>query len=368
MENYYKIINGNNAIINHNKNINKYKTNNIINKKIKHKIKIIKELGKGLYGVTYLIEYTGKKYAMKVQSILKSDILLKSSSKVYREIEFNNFTSKYPEYFMKLITYEFDIMNDNKDYKLSTNTLLPYDLKISKYYVKFIYELKEGTLETIIHKLSQKELYSAIIQVVYIAYLLSNHGFRHNDFHLRNIMYTKVSSKKKITIFGLDIPTYGYLFSAIDYGEITHNKYELTEKEKYNIKHKANDLTTIFTRLRGQKLVKEMDNKKIYPPCNKKIIKKIKEEPEYEIIKNYIDHKYEITKELQIINIFLSMNEKKMYEIMGFTQYVDDLDKYIHKNLLENADYIYIWSHIINPEKIINYFYNKINESTENIK
>jgi len=74
-----------------------------------------------------------------------------------------------------------------------------------------------------------------IIQLIYAVHIMKSKGFMHNDLHPGNIMATKTSTKT-IDILGHKIPTYGYIFSIIDYGLVLSNKFKLTNKEKREMK------------------------------------------------------------------------------------------------------------------------------------
>ena len=54
---------------------------------------------------------------------------------------------------------------------------------------------------------------------------MHTNNFNHNDEHTKNIMYKKTKTKY-IKILGLSIPTYGYIFSLIDYGRISSLKFK----------------------------------------------------------------------------------------------------------------------------------------------
>lgn len=313
-----------------------------------NKYKIIKELGRGGNGIVYLvIDNYGNKYAMKKEKV--NEYTIKSySSKFWREIKFKKFSKKYPEQFNVLIDYDF------QKKKILNKSIIEN--------VRFIYDINDGTFFSIMEHLSKKELYSAIIQITYIASLLSHHGYRHGDFHSCNIMYKNVSKNKTINIYGNDIPTYGYLYCAIDYGSIIHQTYKsyISKSKLYEFENSANDLHKIFKRLLKLPIKKELRRKKIRVNYEK-IIEKIKLEPEYEKIKQYINHNYKITQELQIVNLFIAMNEKKFYKLTECDKYIKNIQKYYNgKQLIDKDDFIYMWKHILHPKKIIMYLKSKL--------
>ena len=58
-------------------------------------IKIIKSLGTGVSGTTYIVSYKNKKYTLKIQHIFESEVKNKKSG-LWNEINF----SKYVEIFI----------------------------------------------------------------------------------------------------------------------------------------------------------------------------------------------------------------------------------------------------------------------------
>lgn len=56
-------------------------------------IKIIKKLGEGTFGKTYLVKYKNKKYALKVQTIENSEKNKSYKNKIMRELDLFNYIS-----------------------------------------------------------------------------------------------------------------------------------------------------------------------------------------------------------------------------------------------------------------------------------
>jgi hypothetical protein len=67
------------------------------------------------------------------------------------------------------------------------------------------------------------------LQIAKIMLLLYKGGYSHNDLHPGNIMINKTTIKY-FSLNGKKIPTYGYLLSAIDYGEVLHKKFGIKYK------------------------------------------------------------------------------------------------------------------------------------------
>lgn len=204
-----------------------------------NKFKIIKELGHGMNGVVFLTQYKKKKYALKIEHIYEKDIQKTSSSYIWREIFFcEKFANKYPEQFTTL--YKYDIISDC-DYKHNDNFLLNLkesvsDISKSKYCIRRIYDLIDGTINNIIYKLSNKQISSFIIQLSYIIILLQKNGYSHGDIHFGNIGYIK-TTKKYVIILNNKILTHGYIFKLIDYGFVKNkeNNLYISNKIKYEL-------------------------------------------------------------------------------------------------------------------------------------
>ena len=171
--------------------------------------KIIKELGSGVFGTTYLVKKGNKEYALKIEKILEKDIKEDLSSPVWREINFaKNLGDLYPNQFMKL--YDYDIIDTCShkqkypDYIKYFNKELQDSLaeKVqSTYCSRKVYSLIDITLADVIKKIrDQNQIYSIIIQICYIVYLMNKHGYTHNDTHSGNIgiKYTKKKIYKNI--------------------------------------------------------------------------------------------------------------------------------------------------------------------------
>ena len=79
--------------------------------------------------------------------------------------------------------------------------------------------------------LSIYQIYSIMLQICKIMYVLYEGGYSDNDLHLDNIMITP-TKKKTFNLMNRRIPYNGYQISAIDYGNILHKKYNINYKEE----------------------------------------------------------------------------------------------------------------------------------------
>ncbi len=182
-------------------------------------IKIIKELGSGTFGTTYLAKYRNKKYALKIEKISKSNVKKSFKNKIWRELDLFNYISKLKpsdkDFFVKLHAYDIEKSNNNQ---LSVKYLIDYlgETTLDKYYYN--------------HNLTMKQKISFILQIAKMMLILHKEGYSHNDLHVgTNIMVIK-SKKKYFTINNCKIPFYGKQLVAIDYGEVSHKKFGINYK------------------------------------------------------------------------------------------------------------------------------------------
>ena len=217
-------------------------------------ITIIKEIGTGMFNTVYLVEKNGQKYALRRQKILASEIKAnKYDSQISREFSFyrqiNKFNSIDQLFFTKLydtLIYKCQFIHKPKHVHNDSAWQKKYhELSESPYCVDMLVGLKDGMLWELIiddvndnnnNNLTVGQKYSIIIQILYALHLMHAHGYSHGDAHVGNIAYIKCEFDKLITII-LDkteyqIPTFGYIISLIDYGEISHKKFGLTTSQE----------------------------------------------------------------------------------------------------------------------------------------
>ena len=183
---------------------------------------IINEIGNGVYGITYKVEYNKQIYALKKQKVLNKNINSLEELKFYKWI--NKLKKSDRVFFMPL--YKYNIIDDCKlDINRTTTNKDTHKLDKSKYCIEFLLDLKDGNITEL--NLNNQQKISLLIQVIYALYLMRKSGWQHKDIHPANICYKKVSSSTTIPIY-LDkkyhIDTHGYIFSLIDYGFCTKDR------------------------------------------------------------------------------------------------------------------------------------------------
>lgn len=347
-----------------------------------NKIKIIKSLGRGNSGETFLIELNNKEYAMKRQKIVEEDLLnINYELDFYKWIEKLNNDDK--NFFMNLYFYR-KYGDCNFDFKPMRGELNE-KYKTSKLCFDMIIDIKEGTVDKIIDTLTKEQIMSAFIQTVYAIYLMHKSGYYHFDTKTDNISYNKTTNKNvKIGKFG-EINTYGYLFGVIDYGNIMHNKFELDvfdkkmldsrkvingdlsllidyilfndiklysqiEKDKIGFKPKeVYDMIKLFPKEKYNNAIKFIDKKMKVPYITEFMtisIEEIKKEP------NYRSLLYEI---MQILQIKYPNSYHKIVENY-FGMKLKKLDYFINKK-----DMLYIKKNQHKLKKIIKKFMTFVN-------
>ena len=201
-----------------------------------NQFKIIKKLGSGIIGTVYLADYQGKRYALKIEHILEEDIKDKSSH-VWNEIRFaKDIANKNPMQFMTL--YDYDIIDKcelKQEYAIDIG-ILPEptqkylkQLAESEFCVRKIYSLVDTTLSKIEFK-NLEEIYSMILQMMYIVHLMEKKGYIHGDLHPGNVGVLN-TDEEFVNVLGYSVPTFGRIYQAIDFGGVLNFK-TLNPKKK----------------------------------------------------------------------------------------------------------------------------------------
>jgi serine/threonine protein kinase len=199
---------------------------------------IIKKLGSGMYGTTYLIKIDDNEYAMKIQKILPSHVNKNLSIDIWREIDLYNYINKMKPknqcFFTKL--YYYDILDNcehkqERQYEINKNSIQGKTFALydnSPYCIRYFLDYHNGiTLRKYMQKytLTIKQKYSMLLQIAKIIWLFYREGYVHSDLHAENIMVSP-TTKETFTLFGKKVPYFGIQLSAIDYGMVMNNKFK----------------------------------------------------------------------------------------------------------------------------------------------
>lgn len=291
------------------------------------------EIGKGKVGTTYLaLDKNNNKYAYKVEKITEQEIIdinnKSTKSPLYREIEFATTFKQYPEQFMILY-----------DYKIINNTLVK------------LYSYNGIVLADIINKLNINQIYSMIIQLIYAIYLIRKEGYQNGDYHIYNICAME-TNKEYITILNKQVKTFGYIYTMIDYGNIRHPKYDLTDIERQKLTNpKYNEMDRVKGFLIGMEFWNYVSNNKfIIDDFEKNYILSTKYN-EMKIIKEITDNKYS---QFTLFEILFPTEHQKL--LLG-NNYKETIKTSLK---VEYGDIIYICKYIDDCLILIDYFFNKI--------
>jgi hypothetical protein len=325
---------------------------------------ILEELGHGMFGTVHKIKYKNNYFAMKIEHILDEDKIKDLKSPIWREIDFiEKFAKKHKDQFMQMYHYDFiDSCDHEQKYSVDLKNFEKYHrdklLKLSKSNtcIRKIYELVDGNVKDIISKLSPQQIYSFIIQISIIVKILEKGGYIHGDFHSGNIGYIK-TDKEYIKFGKLKIPTFGYIYKAIDLGSILHKRYKLSSHDKIWFKDlfKKELISCLGTSLiNTDDYWDYIENNKIKLSF-KKHMQKFKKSDLYKLIN------------LQFSDISDNQNKLRIAELTYPTQYQQLIfgNKYKKtlkpKLYIDILDIIYLFAVNFNSTKIIDYFIQKIN-------
>lgn len=315
---------------------------NILNKYV-----IIKILGYGMFGTVYLVQKDNKLYAMKIEKIL-------DNKKYMREIQFaHNIANKYHDQFIKLIEYE---ILKNYDYKQKYSfdpNKFSYEkrcellkLKNSNTCIAKIYTLVNDTLNNIIDKLETNQIYSMIVQLMYGICILHNNDYVHGDMHINNVGFIK-TKKSHLNILNQQVPTHGYIFKLIDYGNILHKNDNKTQRDI--IKHKSvllNEHKNIRRFLIKNPFWQFIKKNNIKLNFNM-YYEKFKQIPEYNIIKKMTN---DIRDQMIILEILYPGIHQRLILEDKFTNVINPIC------LIPNEHLVYFIKHSDDDKKIMQYF------------
>lgn len=255
---------------------------------------IIKELGRGLKGISWLIKKDGKTMVLKRQRVLKREIKRNDKSPIWREISFlldvRKFKKEYQNKFIKMYRYEFSKCNDFKHNSDSS------ERDKSDYCADLFMEYRgESTMSIVLKdELEYKERLSLLLQVISSFAIMKKYNYSHDDISFNNITMETWYSKSLITNGYQDYFLYfKSRFTLIDYGTAFNTKQRAKPNfAKFKIDNLENngDMVQVILKLCvGTNMLTY--NNKTKPKINSnKLVKLIpKNYPEiWKLIKKYI--------------------------------------------------------------------------------
>ena len=181
------------------------------------KYKIIKLLHRNFTNNIYLVKFNDNNYILKRYPLVnrKKDY----KEELWREIllaSYVNSLSKDKKVFFMNLQYKHILKCNDKFMDFSSEKVKTK--KIKNCY-DLIFDYKGITLNKLpLDKLSLKERYSCIIQIVYALDILRKGKFVHNDTHSGNITYKKINNVK----VGNKVIKTKYKYALIDFGFSMH--------------------------------------------------------------------------------------------------------------------------------------------------
>jgi serine/threonine protein kinase len=200
------------------------------------KIKVIKKLGAGMWGTVYLIKYGNKKYAMKVQKILEEEKSQSPKFPIWRELLFyrdiDKMQPEFQKFFCKL--HEFKLQKCGKYKHIRPKNIPDNSVFVEKFkkinasnicVVLIIDYVGSLSLNNYLLKnRSPKKIYTILLQICKINFILSDLKYSHNDLHPSNIMIIPTKDKT-FELMGKQVPYSGLQLVAIDFGNMTNASY-----------------------------------------------------------------------------------------------------------------------------------------------
>ena len=175
---------------------------------------IIDVIGSGWLGTIYKVIHKKNKkiYAMKISKIIKKPDEIEFSKNIKNMKHITNLVDyKIVKYTGKKYNPPGLLLNisdnDKKELQKYAN---------SKLLIYMIYDYKDGVLLDIYEKMTSKQLKSMLSQIAYALYYMHKKGWYHLDLHYGNITYKKTSAKI-VKLGTLNVKTYGYIWSLIDF-------------------------------------------------------------------------------------------------------------------------------------------------------
>lgn len=261
---------------------------------------------------------------------------------------------------MQLYTY--DIVNNCNHLQVYHDPIEKLPIKLQKkliklekseYCVRRIYSLVDDIFKNIFEKLNQKQIYSTIVQLTYIIYLMNTNKYVHCDMHSKNIGVLKIN--KKLKIFNKLVPTLGYQYIILDFGLVLHPNFLLNkeEKERYNY-FLNNEINTIIKRLiifEKNDFIKKLVNINYKTKHESIIYSKFLKSAEYILLEKFALNDED---RFYLYQIIFPGSFQKEYLGINFTK--------IYMPILKCTllDLLYFFKNKNNFKKIINYFVKKI--------
>jgi len=281
----------------------------------KEPVEIIKELGSGTNGTTYLAKFNKQKVAYKIEKYNTFDKKQPLTSEYLRQVHFDTeIAQKHPDNFLTLLDHG---IIKNCDFSHATKRDKDYHIYKNKqpncYYLVMspILDNSLGYLYEDIFK--NMQLYKDMLyQILQALQILDNANYQHRDIGNQNMMYKKTKSK--------------YKWYLIDYGFIWHPSFPHNIGDdyidnSYFIQAFKTDINCfIYNQIISAKpeIRLFIEKYKIHTPARHIVLKRFKLHPNYKQISRHI-HRY-INKYMKtniIINLLILFYPEIYLECLG---------------------------------------------------
>jgi serine/threonine protein kinase len=235
------------------------------------------------------------------------------------------------------------------------------DNKKTFYCQELIISKKDIIHDKIWTLLSSNQILSIFSQIVYALLIMHKNGFYHFDSKIDNIALTK-TNMDYVYLGNVKIPTYGYVASLIDYGNVVSDTSDLDDKTKERlILNKKYDidlwLLIDYVLLGNAEFYKQVPNKKIpialSPLELYNVIKDIDKIDLESVINHFVDIHYDKKEQEGIVSELLELLQEEqtieslkkspalrtiMYEFTQIMQiiYPDKFIGYMRQTFIEN--------------------------------
>lgn len=379
---------------------------------------IIKALGNGIYGVTYLANYHNNLVAFKKAHILKSDIDNKQSRYHAMLAFYEQVANKFPNHFTHLIKYEI-IENCKFDFGQEANGIKakkevhesPYCLymittpvledTLKNWYNSFVMNLNDiesNELDGFRRKV-RNEIYAFLTQYVYIYYIMESFGWYHTDSKWKNVMYLK--EEKEFININLDldalvsggndnddglienksekfhIPSYGKRWFLIDYDPMYSDTFygdTAIDSGAWRTARKSRHVYLIRTLeyLLFQPFWKPVIEKNLNVTRAPKTYELIISDSKTKYIKELLPNlnEYDTLKEAAIA-LAIVLEPESYFKFLGLDNFLNSKDFTYYLNLTKQGQYFdiddlkYYIKNLDKPKLIIKRLASKLNEVTK---
>lgn len=309
-----------------------------------HNLKKYKHLGSGVTNSTYKVKVGNKTYAYQIGHILPKELKNKNSM-MWNCIKFFKVMGKYKgfiklhnykiikgcEYKHKLLKFIIPFVNNDKKFYNRVKRNLN-----SKYCLVKCMDYIEGVqLEKVFKRLSLKDKYKCIIQMIDFVIQMKKHGLLHRDMHKGNIMY----NKGKLTL--------------VDY-EMCVKANSLKGRHKIQNKEVNGNVDLLFVLWNCWMyyLFKEMAKKKVKPVPYKVFKKNALKTKEFKSIK-FTDPMLPVEARTDIFCIMFPELAQKLT--------TKKIKKFIpNKFLIPKEDVLYMYHNIRDINKVRSYIVDKL--------